>query len=136
MSRTTTKEWRAWYNMHQRCENPRDISYKNYGGRGLGIIKRWKEFDEFLKDMGPCPPGLTLDRKDNDKGYTKRNCRWATKAEQNRNRRKRFKSTSGLTDEQFEQIKNDKRNGVIVAAEYGIHRSSVWRIRSRIGRFA
>lgn len=68
--------------MKERCLNPKHKAYKAYGGRGITVCKRWLVFENFLEDMGERPEGKTLDRKDNDKGYTKSNCRWATKEEQ------------------------------------------------------
>lgn len=83
-----TKEYRAWVNMRYRCLNSDCVDWKNYGGRGLTISIRWSSFENFLTDMGTCPPGLTLERKNNDKGYSPDNCVWATYTAQNRNRRK------------------------------------------------
>lgn len=73
--------------MLARCNNPKDRNYHNYGGRGIKVCKRWENFELFLKDMGEPPKGMTLDRKNNDKGYSPSNCRWVTAAEQCRNRR-------------------------------------------------
>lgn len=71
--------------MIQRC----DSSHKNYGGRGITVCERWRSFENFLVDMGERPDGKTVDRKDVNGNYEPGNCRWATKAEQNQNRRKR-----------------------------------------------
>ena len=79
--------YRAWANMRSRCGNPKTKNYSDYGGRGITVCDRWAVFENFLADMGVAPPGLMLDRKDNDKGYNKDNCRWATRAVQNRNQR-------------------------------------------------
>lgn len=76
--------------MMSRCSNPSVINYENYGGRGITVCKRWKNsFAAFLKDMGERPVGMTLDRKNSNKNYTPKNCRWATYVEQNNNQRKR-----------------------------------------------
>ena len=77
-----------WVQMLLRCRSPKHISFKRYGARGIDVCHRWETFENFLADMGPTfEPGLSLDRIDNDKGYSKSNCRWATDADQNRNLR-------------------------------------------------
>lgn len=83
-----TKVYAIWSGMKNRCNNPNEHSYKNYGARGIKVCKSWERFESFLKDMGEPPKGkYSLDRIDNDKGYSKANCRWATDSEQQRNTR-------------------------------------------------
>lgn len=78
----------AWGQMITRCTNPNDKSYPDYGGRGITVCDRWRNsFEAFLTDMGERPNGMTLDRIDADGDYKPGNCRWATSAEQQRNKR-------------------------------------------------
>jgi hypothetical protein len=74
--------------MMARCENANHHSYHRYGGRGITICETWHDFAGFLSDMGERPDAdHSLDRIDNDRGYGPGNCRWATRVEQQRNRR-------------------------------------------------
>lgn len=95
-----TDEYQSWGGMIQRCNNPNNKAYKDYGGRGIKVCKRWREsFEEFYKDMGDRPENLTLDRINNNLNYScgkceeclnnnwKINCRWATDKIQSRNKR-------------------------------------------------
>jgi hypothetical protein len=84
-----TPEYHSWQAMMARCKNPKQKSWKNYGGRGIKICKHWSSFEVFLKDMEPRPKGTTLERKNNDGNYDPGNCKWATPIEQARNRRPR-----------------------------------------------
>lgn len=72
----------TWNNMMSRCNNPNATGYKNYGGRGIIVVKRWKTFTNFLADMGErSDKDYSIDRINNDGNYTPNNCRWITKAE-------------------------------------------------------
>lgn len=86
---STTETYYIWAGMRTRCKNPKATPYKNYGGRGISVCERWNSFDNFLADMGERPPGLSIDRIDNDGNYEPDNCRWATQSEQTGNQRKR-----------------------------------------------
>lgn len=83
-----TREYRSWRAMVQRCYDPKAVNYKYYGGKGIKVCDRWREFSKFFEDMGSRPSNTTLDRIDSTKNYEPLNCRWASPFVQMRHRRK------------------------------------------------
>lgn len=83
-----TPGYRSWDAMTQRCYNPRNNRYKNYGARGISVCEEWRnDFWQFYKDMGPKPsPKHSIDRIDNSLSYCKSNCKWSTNSEQANNK--------------------------------------------------
>ena len=83
-----TTEYVRWTNMKCRCGNKNHKQFSHYGGRGITICEQWiNSFPTFLADMGLCPSGMQLERVNNNEGYNPTNCKWATHAENNRNKR-------------------------------------------------
>jgi hypothetical protein len=82
-----TPTYHSWHAMKKRCSSSTRGRAPCYADKGISFDPRWKDFNIFLADMGERPAGHTLDRRDNDQGYSKANCRWATPTEQTRNRR-------------------------------------------------
>lgn len=83
-----TPEYRAWTSMRERCLISSTWNYADYGGRGIRICRRWNRYEYFLQDMGRRPSDAhSLDRRNVDGPYSPKNCRWATRKEQQRNRR-------------------------------------------------
>ena len=89
---SSTPSWSSWKSMLSRCRNPNQTEYEYYGGRGIAVCDSWNpekggSFENFYKDMGERPEGMTLDRIDVDGNYCKENCRWADWSTQMLNRR-------------------------------------------------
>ena len=113
---SNTRIYHIWENMLQRCNNPNFPDYFNYGGRGIKVCDNWLEFENFLKDMGECPSGYQIDRINNDGDYCKENCRWATRKEQNRNKR----------NVRLISFKNKRQCLHAWAEEYGFNPKTLW----------
>ena len=116
----------AWSHMRTRCLNPQNKDWKDYGGRGITICKRWDSFEGFAKDMGPHPgKGWTLDRwPNNDGNYEPTNCRWATRSMQVRNQRRTVLNEALVQEIRALHASNGLGYGKI-AALYGVCRATV-----------
>lgn len=120
----------TWAQMKARCDNPRAISFKNYGARGIKVCARWQSFPNFLADMGERPPGTTLDRINNDGDYEPSNCRWATLREQRASSRVRGERvrTARLTERMVREIRALRARGLTqqkIADLYDVDQTSV-----------
>lgn len=105
-------EYYCWYNMIQRCINPKNEFYHRYGGRGISVCQKWSEsFENFIKDIGYKPSKkYSLDRINNDGNYEPSNCKWSTKIEQDNNRSDNKKVINTETNEEYLSISEAARN--------------------------
>lgn len=100
-----TVEYGVWHSMIQRCTNPNNTGYANYGDRGIRVCKRWLQFAHFISDMGQRPKAsLTLERVDNNGNYCPSNCVWASRLQQTQNRRRSANSLLGLYKHQGKSL--------------------------------
>ncbi len=91
-----SRGYATWVSMLQRCTNKNNPDYHHYGERGIKACKRWLKFENFFEDMGDRPKRLSIERIDNNKGYSKKNCKWATQTEQVRNTRLQKRNKTGI----------------------------------------
>lgn len=114
----------SYVKMIDRCTNPKNDAWHNYGGRGIVVCQRWLDsFENFLADMGVRPPGTSIDRIDNSGHYEPGNCRWATVAEQRHNMR-----TNVLTVALVNEIRGRVEHGETQASlhrRFGLSRTLI-----------
>ena len=102
-----TRTYAIWEGMINRATNPNSAAAHHYVGRGIGVCDTWRDFSNFLADMGEVPPGLTLERVDNEKGYSPGNCKWATPKEQANNTRRNKNITAFGKTQSIEMWANE-----------------------------
>ena len=109
-----SRTYKSWRDMKERCNNPKNHAYKDYGGRGIQVCNSWLDeevgFSNFLNDMGECPKGMSIDRKNNNGNYEPDNCHYTTPRNQNNNRR----------DNVIVDYEGDKLTLAQLADKYGI----------------
>jgi hypothetical protein len=122
---------KTWCAIVQRCTNPKNPNWNDYGGRGISVCDRWRNsFEAFLTDMRERPPSLTIERKNNDGNYEPNNCVWASRDVQGRNRRT-CKLTEDLANEALGRMEHGE-TATAVAKRLGI--SAVMASRIRLGK--
>lgn len=109
-------EYNTWRGMLERCNNPKNIAYQRYGGRNITVCDRWYKFENFFEDMGFRPKELTIERRDNEEGYSKTNCYWANKTVQSRNRRISKTNKTGVRGVRWNKV--SKRYQVNIGCGY------------------
>lgn len=114
-----TSEYNIWNGMIQRCINVNYQNYKDYGGRGITVCDRWSKFENFYKDMGDRPDGMSIDRRNNNGNYEPGNCRWATLKEQANNRQNTLRFEDGMPISLWAKTNNIGYSTVLKAYKAG-----------------
>lgn len=139
-----TRIYDVWVSMLGRCRNPNHKQWDDYGGRGIRVCERWQSFENFYADMGAKPKDLSLDRKDNDLGYSPENCRWATRKQQMDNRRvtprfmingeiKTLTELAQVTGIPKGRIYGRLRKGWVIEDAISILKTNCWHTRGKSG---
>jgi hypothetical protein len=124
-----TPTYTTWVQMRNRCNNPKNDAYAAYGGAGIRVCERWNSsYANFLADMGERPAGKTIDRINSSGNYEPGNCRWATPAEQTRNRRVPI-VTPEIADE-IRALRSTGMSAVEIAERVGFIKQTVWMVLS------
>jgi len=123
--------YHIWENIRERCNCPTVKNWMDYGGRGITVCERWDNFQAFYDDMAATyKPGLSIERKDNNKGYSPENCKWATRIEQANNRRTNrllFFNGQILNESQWSKITGLSRTLISTRLKAG------WTIQKTLG---
>lgn len=127
----TNATYKIWNGMKARCQSSKNKAYRFYGGRGITVCERWQKFENFYADMGERPTGLSIERIDNNKGYSPENCCWATMEDQWKNKRKA--STTQLTPAQVQCVRmlRGQKTAIAIAAIYEVSKTAVYGVLTR-----
>lgn len=120
--------YKTWKNMMSRCYSPNDRAFGDYGARGIGVAEEWHDIRNFVRDMGEKPLGHTIERLDNERGYSKENCAWASRTDQNRNTRKNKMTMESATEMRELRAQGAKRKEL--ATRFGVSEATVKKVIS------
>lgn len=117
--RKKPRSYTVWAAMKDRCLNPNNHAWEDYGGRGITVCAEWLDYISFSYDMGEPPEGMTLDRIDNNEGYSKENCRWSTYTQQANNRRQKKNTVQIKWADKYKTIPE-------LVEETGVGYTTIW----------
>jgi len=120
---TRTNEYKVWDSMIRRCHSKTHAAFESYGGRGITVCDDWRKFEAYYADMGAQPKGMTLERTDNSKGYSKENCVWASITDQARNRRSTKLNVDSVAI--IKRLLIDKVTQTTIADMFSVTRSNI-----------